>query len=139
MEKAQVKLGMIVRVNGGPCGRVVEMDNEKDFYPYKVRYRGGLVEWAAANQMTEILDAPEEPAGPCPSPTNTAKPRRTFKRGDRVQYVPRGWVSYDEEPIPYQEYEVYDDEDSEGWVSIDGVTVQYFNNVMFFDLKLLAD
>lgn len=133
--KNQVKLGMIVRVDGGPCGRVVEIDNERSSYPYKVRYSGGLAEWASANQMEEILDAPEESvrAG-C---TNAAKPRRPFKRGDRVQYVPRGWVSYDEEPTPYQEYAVYDDEDSDGWVAIDGVTVNYFNTVMFFDLKLI--
>ena len=131
----QVKLGMIVRVNGGPCGRVVEIDNERSSYPYKVRYSGGLAEWASANQMEEILDAPEESvrAG-C---TNAAKPRRPFKRGDRVQFVPRGWVSYDEEPTPYQEYAVYDDEDSDGWVAIDGVTTSYFNTVMFFDLKLI--
>lgn len=135
MEKNQVKLGMIVRVNGGPCGRVVEIDNERSSYPYKVRYSGGLAEWASANQMEEILDAPEESvrAG-C---TNAAKPRRPFKRGGRVQYVPRGWVSYDEEPTPYQEYAVYDDEDSDGWVAIDGVTTNYFNTVMFFDLKLI--
>lgn len=135
MEKNQIKLGMIVRVDGGPCGRVVEIDNERSSYPYKVRYSGGLAEWASANQMEEILDAPEESvrAG-C---TNAAKPRRLFKRGDRVQYVPRGWVSYDEEPTPYQEYAVYDDEDSDGWVAIDGVTVNYFNTVMFFDLKLI--
>lgn len=135
MEKNQVKLGTIVRVDGGPCGRVVEIDNERSSYPYKVRYSGGLAEWASANQMEEILDAPEESvrAG-C---TNAAKPRRPFKRGDRVQYVPRGWVSYDEEPTPYQEYAVYDDEDSDGWVAIDGVTVNYFNTVMFFDLKLI--
>lgn len=135
MEKNQVKLGMIVRVDGGPCGRVVEIDNERSSYPYKVRYSGGLAEWASANQMEEILDAPEESvrAG-C---TNAAKPRRPFKRGDRVQYVPRGWVSYDDEPTPYQEYAVYDDEDSDGWVAIDGVTVNYFNTVMFFDLKLI--
>ena len=132
--KNKVKLGMIVRVDGGPCGRVVEIDNARP-YPYKVRYSGGLAEWASANQMEEILDAPEESvrAG-C---TNAAKPRRPFKRGDRVQYVPRGWVSYDEEPTPYQEYAVYDDEDSDGWVAIDGVTVNYFNTVMFFDLKLI--
>lgn len=43
MEKNQVKLGMIVRVNGGPCGRVVEIDNERSSYPYKVRYSGGFV------------------------------------------------------------------------------------------------
>ena len=131
----QVKLGMIVRVNGGPCGRVVEIDNERSSYPYKVRYSGGLAEWASANQLEEILDAPEESvrAG-C---TNAAKPRRPFKRGDRVQFVPRGWVSYDDEPTPYQEYAVYDDEDSDGWVAIDGVTVNYFNTVMFFDLKLI--
>lgn len=135
MEKNQVKLGMIVRVDGGPCGRVVEIDNERSSYPYKVRYSGGLAEWASANQMEEILDAPEESArAGC---TNAAKPRRPFKRGDRVQYVPRGWVSYDEEPTPYQEYAVYDDEDSDGWVAIDGVTVNYFNTVMFFDLKLI--
>lgn len=133
--KNKVKLGMIVRVDGGPCGRVVEIDNERSSYPYKVRYSGGLAEWASANQMEEILDAPEESvrAG-C---TNAAKPRRPFKRGDRVQYIPRGWVSYDEEPTPYQEYAVYDDEDSDGWVAIDGVTVNYFNTVMFFDLKLI--
>ena len=131
----EVKLGMIVRVNGGPCGRVVEIDNERSSYPYKVRYSGGLAEWASANQLEEILDAPEESvrAG-C---TNAAKPRRPFKRGDRVQFVPRGWVSYDDEPTPYQEYAVYDDEDSDGWVAIDGVTVNYFNTVMFFDLKLI--
>lgn len=133
--KNKVKLGTIVRVDGGPCGRVVEIDNERSSYPYKVRYSGGLAEWTSANQMEEILDAPEESvrAG-C---TNAAKPRRPFKRGDRVQYVPRGWVSYDEEPTPYQEYAVYDDEDSDGWVAIDGVTVNYFNTVMFFDLKLI--
>lgn len=133
--KNKVKLGMIVRVDGGPCGRVVEIDNERSSYPYKVRYSGGLAEWASANQMEEILDAPEESvrAG-C---TNAAKPRRPFKRGDRVQFVPRGWVSYDDEPTPYQEYAVYDDEDSDGWVAIDGVTVNYFNTVMFFDLKLI--
>ena len=133
--KNKVKLGMIVRVDGGPCGRVVEIDNERSSYPYKVRYSGGLAEWASANQMEEVLDAPEESvrAG-C---TNAAKPRRPFKRGDRVQYVPRGWVSYDEEPTPYQEYAVYDDEDSDGWVAIDGVTTSYFNTVMFFDLKLI--
>lgn len=133
--KNQIKLGMIVRVDGGPCGRVVEIDNERSSYPYKVRYSGGLAEWASANQMEEILDAPEESvrAG-C---TNAAKPRRPFKRGDRVQFVPRGWVSYDDEPTPYQEYAVYDDEDSDGWVAIDGVTVNYFNTVMFFDLKLI--
>ena len=135
MEKNQIKLGMIVRVDGGPCGRVVEIDNERSSYPYKVRYSGGLAEWASANQMEEILDAPEESvrAG-C---TNAAKPRRPFKRGDRVQFVPRGWISYDDEPTPYQEYAVYDDEDSDGWVAIDGVTVNYFNTVMFFDLKLI--
>lgn len=135
MEKNQIKLEMIVRVDGGPCGRVVEIDNERSSYPYKVRYSGGLAEWASANQMEEILDAPEESvrAG-C---TNAAKPRRPFKRGDRVQFVPRGWVSYDDEPTPYQEYAVYDDEDSDGWVAIDGVTVNYFNTVMFFDLKLI--
>lgn len=135
MEKNQIKLGMIVRVDGGPCGRVVEIDNERSSYPYKVRYSGGLAEWASANQMEEILDAPEESvrAG-C---TNAAKPRRPFKRGDRVHFVPRGWVSYDDEPTPYQEYAVYDDEDSDGWVAIDGVTVNYFNTVMFFDLKLI--
>lgn len=126
---------MIVRVDYGPCGRVVEIDNEKDFYPYKVRYSGGLAEWASANQMEEILDAPEESVRA--SCTNAAKPRRPFKRGDRVQFVPRGWVSYDDEPTPYQEYAVYDDEDSDGWVAIDGVTVNYFNTVMFFDLKLI--
>ena len=133
--KNKVKLGMIVRVDGGPCGRVVEIDNERSSYPYKVRYSGGLAEWASANQMEEILDAPEESvrAG-C---TNAAKPRRPFKRGDRVQFVPRGWVSYDDEPTPYQEYAVYDDEDSDGWVAIDGVTTNYFNTVMFFDLKLI--
>ena len=133
--KNKVKLGMIVRVDGGPCGRVVEIDNERSSYPYKVRYSRGLAEWASANQMEEVLDAPEESvrAG-C---TNAAKPRRPFKRGDRVQYVPRGWVSYDEEPTPYQEYAVYDDEDSDGWVAIDGVTTNYFNTVMFFDLKLI--
>ena len=133
--KNKVKLGMIVRVDGGPCGRVAEIDNERSSYPYKVRYSGGLAEWASANQMEEILDAPEESvrAG-C---NNTAQPRRPFKRGDRVQYVPRGWVSYDEEPTPYQEYAVYDDEDSDGWVAIDGVTTSYFNTVMFFDLKLI--
>lgn len=38
MEKNQIKLGMIVRVDGGPCGRVVEIDNERSSYPYKVRY-----------------------------------------------------------------------------------------------------
>jgi hypothetical protein len=149
MEKNQVKLGMIVRVDYGPCGRVVEIDNEKDFYPYKVRYSGGLAEWASAYQMEEILDAPEEvldvPEEVLDAPeesvrascNNTAKPRRPFKRGDRVQYIPRGWVSYDEEPTPYQEYAVYDDEDSDGWVAIDGVTTSYFNTVMFFDLKLI--
>ena len=149
MEKNQVKLGMIVRVDYGPCGRVVEIDNEKDFYPYKVRYSGGLAEWASAYQMEEILDAPEEvldaPEEVLDAPeesvrascNNTAKPRRPFKRGDRVQYVPRGWVSYDEEPTPYQEYAVYDDENSDGWVAIDGVTTSYFNTVMFFDLKLI--
>lgn len=133
--KNKVKLGMIVRVDGGPCGRVVEIDNERSSYPYKVRYSGGLAEWASANQMEEILDAPEESvrAG-C---TNAAKPRRPFKRGDRVQFVPRGWVSYDDEPTPYQEYAVYDDEDSDGWVAINGVTTNYFNTVMFFDLKLI--
>lgn len=133
--KHKAKLGMIVRVDGGPCGRVVEINNERSSYPYKVRYSGGLAEWASANQMEEILDAPEESvrAG-C---TNATKPRRPFKRGDRVQFVPRGWVSYDEEPMPYQEYAVYDDEDSDGWVAIDGVTTNYFNTVMFFDLKLI--
>ena len=60
MEKNQIKLGTIVRVDGGPCGRVVEIDNERSSYPYKVRYSGGLAEWASANQMEEILDAPEE-------------------------------------------------------------------------------
>ncbi len=150
MEKNQVKLGMIVRVDYGPCGRVVEIDNEKDFYPYKVRYSGGLAEWASAYQMEEILDVPEEvldvPEEVLDAPeesvrascNNTAKPRRPFKRGDRVQYIPRGWVSYDEEPTPYQEYAVYDDEDSDGWVAIDGVTTSYFNTVMFFDLKLIV-
>ena len=142
MEKNQVKLGMIVRVDYGPCGRVVEIDNEKDFYPYKVRYSGGLAEWASAYQMDEVLDAPEEvldapEESVRASCNNTAKPRRPFKRGDRVQYVPRGWVSYDEEPTPYQEYAVYDDENSDGWVAIDGVTTSYFNTVMFFDLKLI--
>jgi hypothetical protein len=149
MKKNQVKLGMIVRVDYGPCGRVVEIDNEKDFYPYKVRYSGGLAEWASAYQMDEVLDAPEEvldaPEEVLDAPeesvrascNNTAKPRRPFKRGDRVQYVPRGWVSYDEEPTPYQEYAVYDDENSDGWVAIDGVTTSYFNTVMFFDLKLI--
>ena len=149
MEKNQVKLGMIVRVDYGPCGRVVEIDNEKDFYPYKVRYSGGLAEWASAYQMDEVLDAPEEvldaPEEVLDAPeesvrascNNTAKPRRPFKRGDRVQYVPRGWVSYDEEPTPYQEYAVYDDENSDAWVDIDGVTTSYFNTVMFFDLKLI--
>lgn len=149
MEKNQVKLGMIVRVDYGPCGRVVEIDNEKNFYPYKVRYSGGLAEWASAYQMDEILDVPEEvldvPEEVLDAPeesvragcNNTAKPRRPFKRGDRVQFVPRGWVSYDEEPTPYQEYAVYDDEDSDGWVAIDGVTTSYFNTVMFFDLKLI--
>lgn len=149
MEKNQVKLGMIVRVDYGPCGRVVEIDNEKDFYPYKVRYSGGLAEWASAYQMEEILDAPEEvldvPEEVLDAPeesvrascNNPAKPRRPFKRGDRVQYIPRGWVSYGEEPTPYQEYAVYDDEDSDGWVAIDGVTTSYFNTVMFFDLKLI--
>lgn len=149
MEKNQVKLGMIVRVDYGPCGRVVEIDNEKDFYPYKVRYSGGLAEWASAYQMEEILDVPEEvldvPEEVLDAPeesvrascNNTAKPRRPFKRGDRVQYIPRGWVSYNEEPTPYQEYAVYDDEDSDGWVAIDGVTTSYFNTVMFFDLKLI--
>lgn len=149
MEKNQVKLGMIVRVDYGPCGRVVEIDNEKDFYPYKVRYSGGLAEWASAYQMEEILDVPEEvldvPEEVLDAPeesvrascNNTAKPRRPFKRGDRVQYIPRGWVSYDEEPTPYQEYAVYDDEDSDGWVAIDGVTTSYFNTVMFFGLKLI--
>lgn len=142
MEKNQVKLGMIVRVDYGPCGRVVEIDNEKDSYPYKVRYSGGLAEWASAYQMEEILDAPEEvldapEESVRASCNNTAKPRRPFKRGDRVQYVPRGWVSYDEEPTPYQEYAVYDDENSDGWVAIDGVTTSYFNTVMFFDLKLI--
>ena len=149
MEKNQIKLGMIVRVDYGPCGRVVEIDNEKDFYPYKVRYSGGLAEWASAYQMEEVLDAPEEvldaPEEVLDAPeesvrtscTNAAKPRRPFKRGDRVQFVPRGWVSYDDEPTPYQEYAVYDDEDSDGWVAIDGVTVNYFNTVMFFDLKLI--
>jgi hypothetical protein len=142
MEKNQVKLGMIVRVDYGPCGRVVEIDNEKDFYPYKVRYSGGLAEWASAYQMEEILDVPEEvldapEESVRASCNNTAKPRRPFKRGDRVQYIPRGWVSYDEEPTPYQEYAVYDDEDSDGWVAIDGVTTSYFNTVMFFDLKLI--
>ena len=142
MEKNQIKLGMIVRVDGGPCGRVVEIDNEKDFYPYKVRYSGGLAEWASAYQMEEVLDAPEEvldapEESVRTSCTNAAKPRRPFKRGDRVQFVPRGWVSYDDEPTPYQEYAVYDDEDSDGWVAIDGVTVNYFNTVMFFDLKLI--
>lgn len=39
--------------------------------------------------------------------------------------------------MPYQEYAVYDDEDSDGWVAIDGVTTNYFNTVMFFDLKLI--
>lgn len=142
MEKNQVKLGMIVRVDYGPCGRVVEIDNEKNFYPYKVRYSGGLAEWASAYQMDEILDVPEEVLD-APEESvragcnNTAKPRRPFKRGDRVQFVPRGWVSYDEEPTPYQEYAVYDDEDSDGWVAIDGVTTSYFNTVMFFDLKLI--
>lgn len=29
----EVKLGMIVRVNGGPCGRVVEIDNERSSNP----------------------------------------------------------------------------------------------------------
>lgn len=135
MEKNKVKLGMIVRVNGGPCGRVVEIDNERNFYPYKVSYSGGLVEWASAKQMEEILDAPKESVRV--SCNNAAKPRRPFKRGDRVEYVPRGWVSYDEEPTPYQEYAVYDDEDSDGWVAIDGVTTSYFNTVMFFDLKLI--
>ena len=135
MEKNQIKLGMIVRVDGGPCGRVVEIDNERSSYPYKVRYSGGLAEWASANQMEEILDAPEESVRA--SCTNAAKPRRPFKRGDRVQFVPRGWVSYDDEPTPYQEYAVYDDEDSDGWVAIDGVTTNYFNTVMFFDLKLI--
>ena len=147
--KNKVKLGMIVRVDYGPCGRVVEIDNEKDFYPYKVRYSGGLAEWASAYQMEEILDAPEEvldvPEEVLDAPeesvrascNNTAKPRRPFERGDRVQYIPRGWVSYDEEPTPYQEYAVYDDEDSDGWVAIDGVTTSYFNTVMFFDLKLI--
>lgn len=135
MEKNQIKLGMIVRVDYGPCGRVVEIDNEKDFYPYKVCYSGGLAEWASAYQMEEVLDAPEESVRA--SCTNAAKPRRPFKRGDRVQFVPRGWVSYDDEPTPYQEYAVYDDEDSDGWVAIDGVTVNYFNTVMFFDLKLI--
>ena len=142
MEKNQVKLGMIVRVDYGPCGRVVEIDNEKDFYPYKVCYSGGLAEWASAYQMDEVLDAPEEvldapEESVRASCNNTAKPRRPFKRGDRVQYVPRGWVSYDEEPTPYQEYAVYDDENSDGWVAIDGVTTSYFNTVMFFDLKLI--
>lgn len=149
MEKNQVKLGMIVRVDYGPCGRVVEIDNEKNFYPYKVRYSEGLAEWASAYQMDEILDVPEEvldvPEEVLDAPeesvragcNNTAKPRRPFKRGDRVQFVPRGWVSYDEEPTPYQEYAVYDDEDSDGWVAIDGVTTSYFNTVMFFDLKLI--
>ena len=142
MEKNQVKLGMIVRVDYGPCGRVVEIDNEKDFYPYKVRYSGGLAEWASAYQMEEVLDAPEEvldapEESVRASCTNAAKPRRPFKRGDRVQFVPRGWVSYDDEPTPYQEYAVYDDENSDGWVAIDGVTVNYFNTVMFFDLKLI--
>ena len=147
--KNKVKLGMIVRVDYGPCGRVVEIDNERSSYPYKVRYSGGLAEWASANQMEEILDAPEEildaPEEVLDAPeesvrascNNTAKPRRPFKRGDRVQYIPRGWVSYDEEPTPYQEYAVYDDEDSDGWVAIDGVTTSYFNTVMFFDLKLI--
>lgn len=137
MEKSEVKLGMIVRVDNGPCGRIVEKDDERDFYPYKVRYEGGLVEWASANRMTKVLDVPEEDVRTCCN--NTATPRRPFKRGDRVQYIPRGWVSYDEEPIPYQEYEVYTDEDGNGWVEIDGVTTNYFNCVMFFDLKLLAD
>lgn len=142
MEKNQIKLGMIVRVDYGPCGRVVEIDNEKDFYPYKVRYSGGLAEWASAYQMEEVLDAPEEVLDAPEesvrvSCTNAAKPRRPFKRGDRVQFVPRGWVSYDDEPTPYQEYAVYDDEDSDGWVAIDGVTTNYFNTVMFFDLKLI--
>ena len=75
----EVKLGMIVRVNGGPCGRVVEIDNERSSYPYKVRYSGGLAEWASANQMEEILDAPEESvrAG-C---TNAAKPPATVPAG----------------------------------------------------------
>lgn len=42
--KNKVKLGMIVRVDYGPCGRVVEIDNERSSYPYKVRYSGGLAE-----------------------------------------------------------------------------------------------
>jgi hypothetical protein len=135
MKKYEVKLGMIVRVNHGPCGRVVEIDNERATYPYKVRYSGELVEWASADQMEEVLDAPEESVrAVC---NNTTKPRQPFKRGDRVQYVPRGWVSYEEEPIPFQEYAVYNDEDNDGWVCIDGVTTSYFNSVKYFDLKLI--
>lgn len=91
--KHKAKLGMIVRVDGGPCGRVVEIDNERSSYPYKVRYSGGLAEWASAYQMEEILDAPEEvldvPEEVLDAPeesvrascNNTAKPRRPFKRG----------------------------------------------------------
>lgn len=135
MKKNEVKLGMIVRVNHALWGRVVEIDNERATYPYKVRYSGDLVEWASADQMEGGLDAPEESVrAVC---NNTTKPRQPFKRGDRVQYVPRGWVSYEEEPIPFQEYAVYNDEDNDGWVCIDGVTTSYFNSVKYFDLKLI--
>lgn len=36
MEKNQIKLGMIVRVDGGPCGRVVEIDT--NVLPTRTRY-----------------------------------------------------------------------------------------------------
>ena len=130
----KVKLGMIVRVNDGPYGRVVEIDHGRSSYPYKVSYSGGLAEWASANQMEEILDPPEEILKAL---DNAPKPRRPFKRGDRVQYVPLGWVLYAEEPVPHQEYEVCEDEHRDGWVAIRGVTSRYANVVMFFDLKLL--
>lgn len=114
--KNKVKLGMIVRVDGGPCGRVVEIDNERSSYPYKVRYSGGLAEWASANQMEEILDAPDESA-PCAEGTDenddVIEPCNTCTHRDNLRCNPPCSHCRQERGIEYPEYEEAEEDEED--------------------------
>lgn len=114
--KNKVKLGMIVRVDYGPCGRVMEIDNERSSYPYKVRYSRGLAEWASANQMEEILDAPDESA-PCAEGTDenddVIEPCNTCTHRDNLRCNPPCSHCRQERGIEYPEYEEAEEDEED--------------------------
>lgn len=118
MKREECKNGTIVRTRNGIVGKII-MDDGSNCLPIRVQFLDGGTEPCNHEELTIVADVQ----------------KRTFRKGDKVRYVPRGREDYVSQPDEDKTYEVSDNERDMGWVDLKGHG--YSNCVKWFDLELV--